>query len=60
VAEVRGVLVRELASDGEHALDRLASLVAVGDFASVYLAVGSGTDPTPIAPIDELKERIAP
>jgi len=59
VAEARGVEVRELAAAGESALERLASLVALGDFASTYLALGSGMDPTPIGPIDELKERIA-
>jgi glucose/mannose-6-phosphate isomerase len=60
VGEARGLVVSEVVAEGDHPLERLASLVAVGDFASTYLAVGSGIDPTPIAPIDELKERIAP
>jgi glucose/mannose-6-phosphate isomerase len=59
VAEVRGVLVRELASDGEHALERLATLIGTGDFASIYLALGAGVDPTSTPATDQLKERIS-
>jgi len=59
IADVRGVRLREVAAEGEHCLERLASLVGVGDFASTYLALGTGIDPTPIRPIDELKQRIA-
>jgi hypothetical protein len=33
--------------------------VAPTDFASVYLALLEGTDPTPIEPIDTLKASIA-
>jgi glucose/mannose-6-phosphate isomerase len=59
VADVRGVRVREVMAEGTSCLERLASLVGLGDYASTYLALGSGIDPTPIRPIDELKERIA-
>ena len=38
---------------------RLASLVQWGDYLSLYLALDSGVDPTPIASIDEFKRRLA-
>jgi glucose/mannose-6-phosphate isomerase len=59
VADARRVRVHEVVADGEHALERLASLVAVGDFTSVYLALAGGIDPTPIAPITEVKRRMS-
>ena len=59
LAEQYDVGVQELAATGEHAVARLASLVAPTDFASVYLALLQGTDPTPIEPIVSLKERIS-
>jgi glucose/mannose-6-phosphate isomerase len=59
LAEARGVAVSELVAEGAHRVERLASLVGVIDFASVYLALTLGVDPTTIAPIDELKQRIA-
>jgi glucose/mannose-6-phosphate isomerase len=40
-------------------LERLASLVGLVDFASVYLALAYGIDPTPVAAITELKARIS-
>lgn len=55
VAERYGVVVDELAATGEHPLERIASLVAPLDFASVYLALLEGTDPSPIDPIVTLK-----
>jgi glucose/mannose-6-phosphate isomerase len=58
LAADRGVPVNELVAEGEHPLEQLASLVGLGDFASVYLALLHGIDPTPIAAIAELKERI--
>lgn len=58
VAQARGVPVTVLTAEGTAAYERLASLVGLIDYASVYLAVLYGLDPTPIGPIDELKERI--
>ncbi len=55
VAEQYGVPCSELRAEGDHALLRLASLVAPLDFASVYLAIVQGIDPSPIAPIVALK-----
>ena len=40
-------------------LERLASLVQLIDYATVYLAIALGIDPGPIAAIQELKARIA-
>jgi glucose/mannose-6-phosphate isomerase len=58
VAEQRGIKVTRLRADGASAYERLASLVGLVDYASVYLAIGSGIDPTPVAPIDALKQRL--
>jgi glucose/mannose-6-phosphate isomerase len=54
----RGVPVTELAARTGGPLVRLASLVAPVDFASVYLALLFGIDPTPVKPINDLKSRI--
>jgi len=59
IAEARGVRVTELAAEGTTRLERLASLVGVVDYASVYLGLGLGIDPTPIDAIQDLKARIA-
>jgi glucose/mannose-6-phosphate isomerase len=55
VAEQYSVASSELRAEGEHPLSRLASLVAVLDFATVYLALVQGIDPSPIEPIVALK-----
>lgn len=57
VAGARGVLVSHLRSEGRHPLERLASLVGVIDYTSVYLAIGLGIDPTPVDAIDAIKAR---
>ncbi|WP_046471478.1 SIS domain-containing protein [Allosalinactinospora lopnorensis] len=44
-ARERGVHVRELAAEDGHVLERLAGLIALTDYASVYLAVAYGIDP---------------
>ena len=49
-----------LTAEGGCALERLASLVAVPDFASVYLALPHGLDPMAVPAVTEMKERIAP
>jgi glucose/mannose-6-phosphate isomerase len=59
IATARGVSVSTLRSEGDYALERLASMVGVIDYATVYLAVAEGIDPTPVTPIDELKARLA-
>ncbi|MFO7676354.1 MAG: bifunctional phosphoglucose/phosphomannose isomerase [bacterium] len=47
-------------SEGETRLERLMSLVMMGDLFSVELAAARGVDPMPVARIDELKRRMAP
>ncbi|GAA0927682.1 bifunctional phosphoglucose/phosphomannose isomerase [Nonomuraea longicatena] len=59
MAGERDVPVTELAPEGVHPLERVASLVALGDFASAYLALGYGIDPTPVRAITELKSRLS-
>ena len=59
VAQTRGVPVTRLRAEGSSTVERLASLVGLVDYASVYLALAQEIDPTPVAPIDELKKRLA-
>jgi glucose/mannose-6-phosphate isomerase len=59
IAQERGIAVTELQAEGESRLERLASLVGLVDFATVYLALAYGIDPTPVAAITELKARIS-
>jgi glucose/mannose-6-phosphate isomerase len=49
----------ELHARGEHRLTRLATLTVLTDWASVYAAIAMGIDPTPIAPINQLKAGLA-
>jgi len=59
LAAESGVEVSTLLAAGDHPLERMASLCAIGDFASVYLGLLHGVDPTPITPIQVLKERLS-
>jgi glucose/mannose-6-phosphate isomerase len=59
LAEDRGVAVTELVAEGDSRLERLASLVGPIDYATVYLGIALGVDPTPVVAIQDLKERIA-
>jgi glucose/mannose-6-phosphate isomerase len=56
LAERRGVRCDVLVAEGGSALERLASLVAVPDFASLYLALAHGLDPMAVPAISEMKE----
>lgn len=58
LAGEREVPVLQLRAEGGSPFARLASLVAPTDWASAYLAVAQGTDPTPVEAITALKERI--
>jgi glucose/mannose-6-phosphate isomerase len=57
LAGERGIAVTTLVAQGSSRLERLASLVGVCDWASVYLALLRDVDPTPVAAIAELKAR---
>ncbi len=48
----------EVWSRGHSTLAKMASLISVGDFTSVYLAVLRGVDPTPVKTISLLKEKL--
>ncbi len=48
-----------LRGSGPDLISRLAGLIALVDFASVYLALMAGIDPTPVTAIEELKARMA-
>lgn len=60
LAQDRGVPLSTVAAVGTQPLQRMASLVAIGDYASVYLGLLRGVDPTPIAAIDVVKKTVAP
>jgi glucose/mannose-6-phosphate isomerase len=59
LAAERGIGVTELAAAAGGPLQRLASLIQLIDYATVYLAIALGIDPGPVAAIQELKARIA-
>jgi glucose/mannose-6-phosphate isomerase len=58
LAGQRGVGLSELAMDGEHPLVRLAAVIQLTDYASVYLAIASGIDPGQTVAIRDLQARI--
>lgn len=51
-------IISEFFATGETALARMLSLIYLGDYASVYLAVLKNIDPTPVVPIDLLKKEL--
>ena len=58
LAGQRGVGISELAMDGEHPLVRLAGVIQLADYASVYLAIASGIDPGQTVAIRDLRTRL--
>jgi hypothetical protein len=60
LAERRGVRVSVVTAEGGSALERLASLVAVPDFASIYLGLAHGLDPMAVPAVSEMKELVSP
>ena len=60
LAERRGVRVSLLTAEGASPLERLASLVAVPDFASLYLGLAHGLDPMAVPAISEMKDLVSP
>ncbi|TDD75705.1 mannose-6-phosphate isomerase [Actinomadura darangshiensis] len=59
MARARGVAVTEIKAEGEHPLERIAGLIALADYVTVYLAIALGEDPTPVHAVQELEARIA-
>lgn len=56
LADRRGVRCSVITAEGASPLERLASLVAVPDFASIYLALAHGLDPASVQAVSEMKE----
>jgi glucose/mannose-6-phosphate isomerase len=58
-AESAGAPVVNVRARGESRLERLLSLVLLGDLVSVYLAVLEGVDPTPVETIGRFKAALS-
>ncbi|MGH8791181.1 MAG: SIS domain-containing protein, partial [Stackebrandtia sp.] len=58
LADRRGIRRDTFSAEGGCALERLASLIAVPDFASVYLALAHGLDPMSVPAVSEMKEHL--
>jgi glucose/mannose-6-phosphate isomerase len=58
LAVQRGIGLSELAMDGEHPLARLAGVIQLADYASVYLAIASGIDPSQSVAVTDVQARI--
>lgn len=58
VADARSVPTTVVTAEGASPVERLASLVCLTDFATTYLAILQGIDPSPVPPIDEVKRRL--
>jgi glucose/mannose-6-phosphate isomerase len=59
VVAAAGSPVERVRARGQTRTERLLSLVLLGDLASLYLAVLNGVDPTPVARIEDFKQRLA-
>jgi glucose/mannose-6-phosphate isomerase len=59
IAIASGMVAQEVWARGESALAKTLSLVAIGDFATAYLGLARGKDPTPIDAIVRLKQSLA-
>lgn len=59
VIENLDVEVVEIYSRGDFPLERMFSLIQLGDFVSYYLATVNGVDPTPVTVIEKLKESLS-
>jgi glucose/mannose-6-phosphate isomerase len=59
IAAAGAAAVERVSARGETRLERLVSLVLLGDLVSLYMAVLRGVDPVTVRAIEELKERLA-
>lgn len=59
IARDAGAEYAEVSARGRSALAQLLTLIMVGDFASCYVGLRRGVDPTPVAVIDRLKAALA-
>jgi glucose/mannose-6-phosphate isomerase len=60
LAERRGVRVSLITAEGGSALERLASMIAVPDFTSIYLGLAHGFDPMAVPAVSEMKDLVSP
>jgi glucose/mannose-6-phosphate isomerase len=58
-AAAGAAVVERVSAQGETRLERVVSLVLLGDLVSLYLAVLRGVDPTPVAALAALKDELA-
>ena len=58
VVAAAGSPVERVRSRGETRVERVLSLVLLGDLVSLYLAVLNGVDPSPVARIEDFKQRL--
>jgi glucose/mannose-6-phosphate isomerase len=58
VVEPGAAAIERVEGRGETLVERVLSLVLLGDLISVYLAALDGVDPTPVEPIDRLKAQL--
>ena len=58
VVQAAGSPVQRVRSRGQTRTERVLSLVLLGDLVSLYLAVLNGVDPTPVARIEDFKQRL--
>jgi glucose/mannose-6-phosphate isomerase len=59
VVRAAGSPVERVRARGQTRTERVLSLVLLGDLVSLYLAVLNGVDPTPVARIEDFKQRLA-
>jgi glucose/mannose-6-phosphate isomerase len=59
LVEAQAAVTERIQSIGESRVERIVSLVLLGDLVSLYLAILGGRDPTDIIAIDRLKEALA-
>ncbi|MER3403898.1 MAG: bifunctional phosphoglucose/phosphomannose isomerase, partial [Chloroflexota bacterium] len=55
----RGIPFERVVARGRSPLAQLFSSIVAGDYTSYYLAILYATDPSPVEPIDYLKQRLA-
>ena len=55
----RGIEYNEVHSVGGNILGKLINLIYLLDYSTIYRAVMSGTDPTPVEPINFVKKKLA-
>ena len=56
--DINKIQYKEICSSNGHILTKLVNLIYLLDYSSIYLAVLSKTDPTPVKPIEFIKSRI--